>query len=110
MSLAQDARTFKALADEHRLRILEFIAAGDPSCCATGDGFCGCDIEDLLGLAQPTVSHHMRVLVDAGLVRGEKRGKWVYYTLDPAGLSRARAILGRLENPAPQLMQLEVVS
>jgi ArsR family transcriptional regulator, arsenate/arsenite/antimonite-responsive transcriptional repressor len=77
------AVTLRALADPVRLRIVEFLHAPVPSCCSRGDGVCGCDFESLLGLSQPTVSHHMRVLVDAGLVRAERRGRWVYYALEP---------------------------
>jgi ArsR family transcriptional regulator, arsenate/arsenite/antimonite-responsive transcriptional repressor len=71
----------KAIADPVRLQILEFLRDPVPSCCSRGDGVCGCDFEDLLGLSQPTVSHHMKVLTDAGLVQAERRGRWVYYAL-----------------------------
>jgi ArsR family transcriptional regulator, arsenate/arsenite/antimonite-responsive transcriptional repressor len=71
----------KALADPVRLQIVTFLADPVASCCSRGDGVCACDFEDVLGLSQPTVSHHMKQLVDAGLVRSEKRGRWVYYEL-----------------------------
>lgn len=73
----------RALADPVRLRIVAFLAEPVSSCCSRGDGVCACDFEELLGLSQPTVSHHMRQLVDAGLVASEKRGRWVYYELVP---------------------------
>ncbi|CAN5766636.1 hypothetical protein BH23DEI1_BH23DEI1_09950 [soil metagenome] len=87
------ALPLKAIADPVRLQILEFLHAPVASCCSRGDGVCGCDFEQLLGLSQPTVSHHMKLLVDAGLVRAEKRGRWVYYDLEPAAFA---AIADRL--------------
>lgn len=79
----EEVTVFKALADPARLAILEFLRQPQSACCARGDGVCACDIEGYLNLAQPTVSHHMKVLVQAGLVRSEKRGRWVYYELKP---------------------------
>lgn len=67
------ARSFAALADPARLRLLSLIANAD-----TGE-VCACDLVEPLGRAQPTVSHHLRVLHDAGLVEREKRGQWVWY-------------------------------
>ncbi len=67
------ARIFKALADPTRVRLLSLIAAH-------GDGeACICDLTDPVGLSQPTVSHHMKQLAEAGLVTREQRGKWAYY-------------------------------
>ena len=66
------ARMFKALGDPARVRLLSLIAAS-----AGGD--CICDLTEPLGLSQPTVSHHMRRLAEAGLVSREQRGKWVYF-------------------------------
>lgn len=85
----------KALADSNRLRILEFLLDPAEGCCARNDGVCACDFEALLGLAQPTVSHHLKVLVDAGLLTAEKRGRWVYYDLDPAAFDELVAFFGR---------------
>jgi ArsR family transcriptional regulator, arsenate/arsenite/antimonite-responsive transcriptional repressor len=73
----------KAIADPVRLQILGFLRDPVSSCCSRGDGVCGCDFEEVLGLSQPTVSHHMKLLVDAGLVQAERRGRWVYYDLVP---------------------------
>ncbi len=67
------ARMFKALADPTRVRLLSMIAAA-----SDGEG-CICDLTEPVGLTQPTVSHHMKVLVDAGLVTREQRGRWAYY-------------------------------
>ena len=69
------ARVFKALADPTRVRLLSMIAA------SIGGEACACDLIEPVNLAQPTVSHHMRQLVDAGLVTREQRGKWAYYRL-----------------------------
>jgi ArsR family transcriptional regulator len=85
----------KALADPARLRILEFLLRPAGDCCARDDGVCGCDFEDLLGLSQPTVSHHLKVLVQAGLLSAEKRGRWTYYDLEPEALGELSAYLGR---------------
>lgn len=71
------ARMFKALADPTRVKLLSMIAA------AEGQEACVCDLTAPVGLAQPTISHHMKVLADAGLVAREQRGKWAYYSLVP---------------------------
>jgi ArsR family transcriptional regulator len=75
------ARTLKALADPARLRLLSIIAAHD------GGEACVCDLTEPLGLSQPTVSHHLKVLTDAGFVTREKRGVWAYYTVVPGGVA-----------------------
>lgn len=80
------ATAFKALSDPARLKILTYLASDpDGKCCGTEQGICACDLEAVTALAQPTVSHHMKCLISAQLVVGEKRGKWVYYRLDPKG-------------------------
>jgi ArsR family transcriptional regulator, arsenate/arsenite/antimonite-responsive transcriptional repressor len=88
------AATLKVLADPTRLAILDFLRAPVESCCSRDDGVCACDLETFLGVSQPTVSHHMKQLVDAGLVTAEKRGRWVYYALDPAAF---QAVMRGLE-------------
>lgn len=86
------AGVLKALADPARLRLLSMIQAHD-------DGeACVCDLTDPLGLSQPTVSHHLKVLLDAGLVTREKRGVWAYYRAVPATLA---ALAELLAAPAP---------
>jgi len=75
------ARVFKALADPARLRLLSFIAACE-DCEA-----CVCDLTGPVGLSQPTVSHHLKVLADAGLVTRDKRGVWAYYSLVPGAVA-----------------------
>ena len=71
----------KLLGDPTRWRIIEFLAHPIQSLCSRDDGICGCDLETFLGVTQPTISHHMKLLVDAGLVTAERRGRWVYYEL-----------------------------
>ncbi len=88
---------FKALADPHRLNILNFLLEPIQSCCSRDEGVCACDLEAFLGLSQPAVSYHMKLLVQAGLVRAEKRGKWVYYDLEPAAFAALREQLARYE-------------
>lgn len=90
----------KALGDPSRLRILEFLLEPQDNCCAREDGVCGCDFETLLGLSQPTVSHHLKILVQAGLLNSEKRGRWTYYDLEPQAFARLGAYLGRFEGNA----------
>jgi ArsR family transcriptional regulator len=97
------ADRLKALADPARLAIIEFLRAPRADCCSRGDGVCACDLEGVLELSQPTVSHHMKVLVTAGLVRAEKRGRWVYYELDAAGLDRLVDDVDRLRLAPPVL-------
>jgi len=76
------ARVFAALADPVRLRCLSLIAdAGD---------VCACDLLDPLGRSQPTISHHTKVLADVGLITGEKRGRWVHWSIVPARLEAIR--------------------
>lgn len=77
------ARTFKALGDPTRVRLLSLIGAS-----GTGEA-CICDLTDPVGLSQPTVSHHMKQLVDAGLVQREQRGRWAYFRLVDGALERA---------------------
>lgn len=71
------ARVFHALGDRHRVRLLSLIAASE------GGEACICNLTAPVGLAQPTVSHHMKLLVDAGLVTRDQRGKWAYYRIAP---------------------------
>ena len=80
------AWVFKALSDPARLKILAFLAKQEGGkCCGTEEGICACDLEEVTNLSQPTVSHHMKCLVSANLVLAEKRGKWMFYRIDPKG-------------------------
>jgi ArsR family transcriptional regulator len=94
------AATLKALADPVRLSILRFLADPIQSCCSRDDGVCACDFEHFLGISQPTVSHHMKLLIQAGFVRGEKRGRWVYYELLPEAFDEVCGALGRFSAAA----------
>ena len=82
------ASSFAALADPIRLRLLSFIAASG------ADEVCACDLLEPSGRSQPTVSHHMKILVDAGLIERDKRGLWVWYRLVPSRLDALRSFLG----------------
>lgn len=81
------ARGFSALGDPVRLRVLSMLAA------APAGEVCVCEFVEPLGKSQPTVSHHLKILGEAGLVHGERRGKWVWYSLDPTRLARLRGAL-----------------
>lgn len=81
------ARILKALADPVRLRLVSMVAAHE------GGEACVCDLTEPLGLAQPTVSHHLKILVEAGIFAREKRGVWAYYALVPATLDALSAVL-----------------
>lgn len=79
------ARRFAALADPVRLRILSLIASADE--------VCSCDLMEPIGKAQPTISHHTKALAEAGLIEGEKRGRWVYWRIVPERLEELRAAI-----------------
>ena len=81
LAAKQYARLFKALGDETRLEMMGLLAAA-------GAELCACDIESHFDLSQPTISHHLKILREAGLVTGERRGTWVYYSIDKATLAR----------------------
>jgi ArsR family transcriptional regulator len=81
------AGALQALADPARLRLLSLIAS-----CPDSEA-CGCDLTTPVGLSQPTVSHHLKVLHDAGLLERERRGKWVFYRVRPERLASLRSLL-----------------
>ncbi len=85
---------FKALADPTRLDVFRLIAAQEAPVCA-------CDVVDRFAVSQPTISHHLRVLREAGLISVSRRGVWAYYAADPRGLALLRTVLGDL---APSLL------
>jgi ArsR family transcriptional regulator len=81
------ARSLKAIADPARLRLISIIAASD------GQEACVCDLTEPLNIGQPTVSHHLKVLTDAGFVTRSKRGTWAYYKLVPEALDSLSRLL-----------------
>lgn len=83
----QLAATLKALADPGRLRLLSIVASSD------GQEACVCDLIEPVGLSQPTVSHHLKVLTEAGFLSRSKRGTWAYYRLIPDALERVAQFL-----------------
>jgi ArsR family transcriptional regulator, arsenate/arsenite/antimonite-responsive transcriptional repressor len=83
----QLAALLKAMAEPTRLRLLSLVAAHE------GGEACVCDLTEPVGLSQPTVSHHLKILVDAGLLTREKRGVWAYYRLVPERLHQAAQAL-----------------
>ncbi|MFE9632311.1 ArsR/SmtB family transcription factor [Streptomyces sp. NPDC006463] len=84
---AELAKVFKALGDPVRLRLLSMIASRD------GGEVCVCELTPAFELSQPTISHHLKLLRQAGLVDCERRGTWVYYWVLPAALERLAAVL-----------------
>jgi ArsR family transcriptional regulator len=80
------ARLFAALADPVRLRLLSLVASQAE--------ICSCELEGPLARSQPTVSHHTKVLADAGLLIGERRGRWMWWRVDPNRLAAVRQALG----------------
>jgi ArsR family transcriptional regulator, arsenate/arsenite/antimonite-responsive transcriptional repressor len=80
------ARLFRAIGDPARVRILNVLATNP-------DPVCVCNLIDPLGLSQPTVSHHLKTLTDAGLLDREQRGKWAYFSLRPEAATRLASLL-----------------
>ncbi|WP_191243885.1 ArsR/SmtB family transcription factor [Amycolatopsis deserti] len=81
------AKVFKAVGDPVRLRLLSLIASHD------GGEACVCDLTDAFELTGPTISHHLKVLRESGLITGERRGTWIYYRVQPETLARLSAVL-----------------
>ena len=80
-------RVFKALADRHRVKILNRLLS------AGGEAICACDFEELLELKQPTVSYHLKQLLNAGIVERERRGSYAYFSVSPGALQRVGDLL-----------------
>lgn len=83
---AELSRVLGALADPVRIRLLSIVAA-------QGE-VCSCDLEAPLARSQPTISHHTRILAEAGLLDGEKRGRWMWWSVNPGRLAAVRRALG----------------
>ncbi len=86
---AELSRVFKAIADPVRLRLLSLIASH------AGGEACVCDLTGAFELTGPTISHHLKVLREAGLIQGERRGTWIYYRVQPDLLAQLSAVLVR---------------
>lgn len=84
------ASLFKAFADENRIRILQLLSGGEK---------CACKLLEELNVTQPTLSHHMKILCDTEVVEGRKDGKWMHYSLSPAGSGQALRWLRELTAP-----------
>lgn len=78
------AKIFKAFCDENRIRILKLLLSGEK---------CACILLDSLQVTQPTLSHHMKILCDSGVVVGRREGKWTHYSISPEGAEYARRCL-----------------
>ena len=87
MDERRTAAVFKALGDENRIRILKLLTGGEK---------CACKLLDELSVTQPTLSHHMKILCDSGIVSGRKEGKWMYYSISEQGAEYARNLLREL--------------
>lgn len=74
----QNTGIFKALSDKNRLMIVDMLSCGE---------LCGCDLLEKFSFTQPTLSHHMKILSECGLVIGRKKGKWIYYSLDKKAIN-----------------------
>ena len=81
------SKQFKAIADPNRLRLVSLISS------STENEACVCDLTEPLDLGQPTVSHHLKVLVDAGILHREKRGVWAYFSIVPGALNSLAGVL-----------------
>lgn len=80
------AQLFKALGDPARVKIVNLVATSEQPVCA-------CNLTEPLGLSQPTVSHHLKKLTDAGVLAREQRGVWAYYSIDPQAVAQLRAVV-----------------
>lgn len=92
------ARRLKALSDPTRLQLLELVAS------RPGGRACICELTEPLGVTQPTVSHHMKLLAEAGLVSREQQGKWAYYTLRSEALAELADSLARLAGSSSRVV------
>jgi len=86
------ALMFKALGDENRIVILKMLRSGEK---------CACVLLEDMNITQPTLSHHMKILCDSGIVKGRKEGKWMYYSIDNEGAELAKEILNTLTKVSP---------
>lgn len=95
---------FKALGDPVRLRVLSIVAS------RPGGEACVCELVDAFNLSQPTISHHVKVLREAGLLECERRGTWVFYSVIPSALAQLAAVLGPTELTPSMMSSADAVS
>lgn len=88
MDERKTALIFKAFCDENRIRILKMLTSGEK---------CACKMLEELNVTQPTLSHHMKTLLDSGIVNGRKEGKWMHYSISEEGLEKAQKYLDYLK-------------
>lgn len=84
------ATIFKAFGDENRIRIIKLLRSGEK---------CACKLLEEINVAQPTLSHHMKILCDSGIVVGRKEGKWMHYSISKIGVEQAKECLHQLTTP-----------
>ena len=84
---------FKAFCDENRIQILKLLKGGER---------CACELLEEMSLSQPTLSHHMKILCDSGVVTGRKEGKWMYYTISAEGTELARSCIAEITSLSGQ--------
>lgn len=90
MNTAQIAGIFKALGDENRIRILKMLSSEEK---------CACKLLEELHITQPTLSHHMKILCDAGIVKWRREGKWIHYAINCDGARQIRSMMHELLSP-----------
>lgn len=90
------ATIFKAFCDENRIKILELLLSGEK---------CACTLLETMNITQPTLSHHMKILTDSGIVIGRKDGKWIHYSLSDKGIKNAQDYLSYLLNNGKDLIK-----
>ena len=92
MDERKTALIFKAFCDENRIRILKLLRGGEK---------CACKLLEEMSISQPTLSHHMKILCDSGIVVGRKEGKWMHYSISPHGVRVAQELLTALTTVVP---------
>ena len=89
IDVKRTANIFKAFCDENRIRILQLLQGGEK---------CACMLLEEMNITQPTLSHHMKILCDSGIVTGRKQGKWMHYSISESGIECAQEYLTSLKN------------
>ena len=92
MDEIRTAAIFKAFCDENRIRIIKMLRSGEK---------CACKLLEKINVTQPTLSHHMKIICDSGVVVGRKDGKWTHYSISEKGVQQAKEYLDQLTKPDP---------